>query len=174
MNRVAIVACNTAHSMRGSPHVASRQALRVTAQTDIEAFGRGQNRKRLNRRFAAVRIDVGLPRTVAAFATAIFGSLVRQQRPVVRILIEREPHVGVTGLAHRAAHVCLRRRIRPNPVTEQQQRKWGREAFCPAFQADQSDSSVGAPDPSSRNVIVKTLQIDACVIGFRVHVWNTG
>ena len=72
----------------------------MAAETGVENFVRRELRKRDDRRFAALRLDVGFAWAVTAFATRAFRRLfARCDAFEMRILVKAGPYVGMAGTA---------------------------------------------------------------------------
>jgi hypothetical protein len=86
--------------MRRAPDVSLRNILRVAAETSIERLLRSEVGESPDGGFAAFGFDV-----IAARAVASFACLLRAR---VRVFIEIQRYVGVTGLAYLGANVPVR------------------------------------------------------------------
>ena len=77
----------------------------MAAQAVVEDRARLELRKSDNRRFAAVRLDVGLRGPVTTLAPGAFGRLFPGSDALeMRILVKLGPNVGVARAAHITAH----------------------------------------------------------------------
>ena len=86
--------------------LARERVCAVAAQAGVQRFFGPELGESDDGRFAAVRVDVRLPGSVAAFAAGIFGRfLAGGDAFEMRILIEGRPDVGMTGFAGLAADV---------------------------------------------------------------------
>lgn len=104
VNRMAAIASDIAGRMRRAPDVRPRKLAGVASQTGIERLPRVQQRKGLDRGLSAARVDVRFAGTVAAFAPRLLGEfLAGSETLVMRIPVERRPHVGVARFARRTA-----------------------------------------------------------------------
>src|ERR1035441_6630488 len=86
-----------------------RKIARVAVEAGVQdGFRRHQRERARNCGLTAVRFHVRLPRPVTAFASgALWRLIAAGDALVMRILIEVEPDVRVTGLTYRAAGVVV-------------------------------------------------------------------
>ena len=102
---MAIGADYVAQRVRRAANIGSAQSFRVAPQTVVQYGLRLKLGEGNDGSLAAARLDVGLTRTVAAFAPCSFGWLLaRSNAPVVGILIKGGPDVRVAGPANVAAY----------------------------------------------------------------------
>ena len=81
----------------------------MAAEAVLQYLFRLEPGKSDNRRLSAVGFDVSLPRTVAAFASRVFGRLLAGGDALeVWVLKKLRPDVGVAGLTSLAAYEAAR------------------------------------------------------------------
>ena len=95
------------HRVLGTANLRASEILRMTPQAVVEDLFWLQLRERNDSRFPAPGLDVGLARTVAAFATRAVGRLIPgRSGAIVRVLEEAGPLNGMAGTADVAADVA--------------------------------------------------------------------
>src|SRR5580693_8109572 len=96
----------------------------MTTKTSFQLLAGSEGGKSADGIRAAADLDMKTGGSVATFAAGLRGLFfARRDGFVVRILVEVQPHVGVTGFANLAAHVPgrgLRRRL---PLQQQRQKQ---------------------------------------------------
>lgn len=108
MDRVAVGADYIAECMRGSPDICPADLFGMTSQAIVQHFGWGELGKRNNRRFPAARLDVRLPRTMAALAPGSIRSLFSAgDGLIVRIFVEISPDIRMASAASVASYIGI-------------------------------------------------------------------
>ena len=104
MDGVAAGADHVVQSVLGPADVGAADGLGVAAQAGVENFRRRQFREGDDGGFAALRLDVSLAGSMAAFASGPIGGFFSGGDAFeVRVFVEIGPDVGVTGAAYLAS-----------------------------------------------------------------------
>ena len=108
MDRVAVGADYVAECMRGSPDIRAADLFSMAAQAIVQHSGWGELGERNDRRFPPPRLDVRLPRTMAAFAPGSIRTFFSAgDGLVVRILVEVGPDIRMARAASLTSHIGI-------------------------------------------------------------------
>ena len=110
MDGVAVRANNVVFCMRRAPDIRAAQGLAVAPQTIVQNLSGMEHRERNDGGFSATCLHMSASRTVAALAPGVFRRFFAGcDAPVVRILVESRPNVGMAGSADIASDIVVGR-----------------------------------------------------------------
>ena len=108
MNRVTLRASDVVQRMGRSANVGARQGVGMTFQASVQRLFRRELRKSNDGRFAAMSLDVGSARPMAAFTAGVFWFLcTTRDAGEVGVFVKPGPHIRMTCLAYRAAEITV-------------------------------------------------------------------